>query len=296
MVTNVIVLLFVAAFWAFTFIFLKIEERTITPITIMFGRAIIAFALLFSVALILRKDLLGHMKDAWKFFVFAVLGITAIWIGLAFGQEYVSAGVASVIVTTTPLLTFVILVFILHEEPFSVVGLAGLLIGAAGIVLVIGISNIMGGGGTLKGVLLIFGGFVSFTINGILVGKWAKKIDPVITSVWFLFFASIILGSLAFIFESPMGLPWTGETIAAELALGLICTGLGYFGYYFIIFRAGAYFSSFIFYFIPVFGLLAGHLVLHEKVILSQIVGVVAIIGGVYLVNRAKLRGAAQKK
>ncbi len=149
----------------------------------------------------------------------------------------------------------------------------------------------MSGGGTLKGVLLIFGGFVSFTINGILVGKWAKDIDPVITSTWFLFYASIILGALAFIFESPMGLPWTEEIIAAELALGLVCTGAGYFGYYFILHREGAFFSSFIFYFIPVFGLLAGHFLLSEKVVLTQIIGVMAIVGGVYLVNRAKLMG-----
>lgn len=290
MVTNVIVLLVVAALWAFTFIFLKIEERTISPITIMFGRAIIAFVALLGASLITRKQLFSHLKDAWMFFIFAVLGITVIWIGLAFGQEYVTAGVASVIVTTTPLLTFVILVFILREEPFSIEGLAGLLIGAAGIVLVIGIMNIINGGGTLKGVLLIFGGFVSFTINGILVGRWAKNIDPVITSTWFLFFASIILGSLAFIFESPMALPWSRETILSELALGLFCTGVGYFGYYFIVHREGAYFSSFIFYFIPVFGLLAGFLILHEKVLLSQIIGVVAIICGVYLVNRAKRR------
>jgi drug/metabolite transporter (DMT)-like permease len=290
MVTNVIILFVVAALWAFTFIFLKIEERTITPITIMFGRAIIAFFALLIVSLLTRKALLAHLKDTWKFFVFAVLGITVIWIGLAFGQEYVSAGVASVIVTTTPLLTFLILIFILKEEVFSLQGLAGLLIGAAGIVLVIGIHNIMGGGGTLKGVLLIFGGFVSFTINGVLVGRWAKNIDPMITSTWFLFFASIILGSLAFIFESPRGLPWTHDTIAAELALGLFCTGGGYFGYYYIVHREGAYFSSFIFYFIPVFGVLAGFLLLHEKVILSQIIGVAAIVGGVYLVNRAKFK------
>ncbi len=205
MVTNVIILLVVAAFWAFTFIFLKIEERTITPITIMFGRAIIVFFALLIVSLLTRKALLTHLKDTWKFFVFAVLGITVIWIGLAFGQEYVSAGVASVIVTTTPLLTFLILIFILKEEVFNLQGLAGLLIGAAGIVLVISIHNIMGGGGTLKGVLLIFGGFVSFTINGVLVGRRTKNIDPMITSTWFLFFASIILGARSLLYLRALG-------------------------------------------------------------------------------------------
>ena len=193
-------------------------------------------------------------------------------------------------VTTVPLLTFIILVFLLREEKFHITGLIGLLVGAVGIALVIGIQNILEGGATLKGVLLIGGGFVFFAINGVIVGKWAKGIDPVITSTYYLLLAGIILTVLAFVFESPTQIPWTVDNYLEELAIGVICTASGYFGYYYLIHKAGAFFSSLIFYFIPVFGMLASFLLLNEKVTLPQVIGVAAIIVGVYLVNREKFK------
>ena len=211
-------------------------------------------------------------------------------LGLAFGQEYLSVGLASVMITTIPLVTFILLVLVLRVEPFHVMGLIGLIFGIVGIVLVIGISKIPEDSSTVLGVLLIGGGFLCLAINGILAEKWARGIDPVITATYFLGLGTVILVVLAFIFESPLQVPWTKETIAGELALGIICTGSGFLGYYFIINRAGAYFSSFIFYFIPVFGLLVGHIFLGEKVDIPQIVGVGTIIAGVYLVNRDKFK------
>jgi drug/metabolite transporter (DMT)-like permease len=265
------------------------EEANVPPITIMAGRAIIAFVCLLLVALITKKDLIEHFKHIGKFLVFAILGIVVLWLGLAFGQEYVTAGIGSVMVTITPLLTYIIIVLILKEEKFSISGLVGLLVGVAGIVLVVGVENIIQGGATLKGVLLIGGGFMFFAINGVLVGKWAKHIDPVITSTYYLLIAGIILTALAFIIESPETVPWTVDNYLEELAIGVICTASGYFGYYYLIHKAGAFFSSLIFYFIPIFGMLAGFLLLHEKVLISQVIGVALIIAGVYLVNRAKL-------
>lgn len=286
MVANVVILLTIAFLWAFTFIFVKVEEANITPITIMAGRAIIAFAGILAVTLITKQDLRGHLKDWWKFVVFSIMGITVLWVFLGLGQEEVSAGIASVMPTLTPLLTFVILVFILREEPFSFGGLIGLIIGILGIVLVVGIHDVMTGGGTAKGFAFILLGFAFFAINGILVARWAKHIHPLVTSTYFLFFASIILWTLAFMFEDPTGLPWTVDNYLEELALGIFCTGAGYYGYYYLIHKAGAYFSSFIFYFIPIFGMLAGFLLLKEHYTLLQVAGVPIVFFGVYLINR----------
>lgn len=288
MVANVIILLTIAALWAFTFIFVKVEEADITPITIMAGRAIIAFFGILIVTLITKQDLLGHLKEWWKFVFFAVFGTAVLWAFLGLGQEEVSAGLASVMPTLALLLTFVILLLILREEPFSVQGLIGLVVGVVGIVLVVGIHEVMAGGGTAKGFLLILLGFAFFAINGIMVGKWAKNIHPLVTSTYFLFFVALILTALAFIFENPTELPWTVDNYLEELALGIFCTGAGYYGYYYLIHKAGAYFSSFIFYFIPIFGMLAGYLLLNDHYTLLQIAGVPIVFLGVYLINREK--------
>ena len=290
MLTNVTVLLYAAATWAFTFIFLKIEEREVLPITVMAGRASVGFLTLFIASLIMRKDLKAYLNKLWMSLIFAILAITVLWTALAFGQEYLTAGLASVMVSVVPLVTFVLLVFILREERFSIVGLIGLILGVAGIVMVIGLNNILGGGSTLFGVLLIAGGFIVFAINGVLIGKWAQGMDPIINTTYFLGLGALLLIALAFIFESPIKFPLTKENILSELALGVICTGTAYFGYFYLIHKAGSYFSSFLFYFIPVFGLLAGHLILKEHVAISQMIGVAVIIIGVYLINREKAK------
>ena len=292
MVKNFIVLLYVAGVWALAIAFVKFEEDVIPPITIMAGRALLAFLTLFIISLIMRKDLRGNFKNIKYFLVFAILGITLLWVGLAFGQEYLTVGLASVLVTTLPLITFVILVLILRQQPFQILGLLGLIIGFIGILLVIGIKNVLEGGSTIEGVLLIGGGFVCLAINGILAAKWARGIDPVITTTYFLGLGTVFLIAFAFIFESPLKTPWSADNILSELALGVICTASGYFGYYYLLRNAGAYFTSFIFYFLPVFGLLVGYLAFYEKVTLLQIGGVVLVLAGVYLINR---KGAAKK-
>ncbi len=290
MLKNFLVLLYVALAWAIAILFVKVEEATIPPITIMAGRAILAFITLFIVALITRKDLAGNFKHIGSFLVFAILGITLLWLCLAFGQEYISVGLGSVMVTAMPLVTFIILVLILRVEKFSAVGLIGLLIGILGIALVIGFKNILAGGSTLLGALLMVGGFGFLAVNGVLAGKWAKGIDAIITTTYFLGLGAVMLSALAFIFESPMHVPWTKDTILSELALGIISTATGYFGFYYLIHKAGAYFTSFIFYFIPIFGLLSGHLFMKEKVSVTQIIGVAIVLIGVYLVNREKFK------
>lgn len=290
MIINFAVLVVVAALWAFTFIFVKVEEENIGPITIMAGRAVIAFLELFIIALITRQDLRGHLKHWWKFVVFAILGVTVLWVFLAQGQEHISAGLASVMPTMMLLMTFIILVLILREEPFSYTGLLGLILGIIGIILVVGLHKVMGGGSTMKGVLYIASGFAFFAINGILVGKWAKDIHPLVTTSYFLLFGSIILCSLAFIFENPTTMPWTADNYLEELVLGLICTGAGYYGYYYLIHRAGAYFASFIFYLLPIFGVMAGILLLDNKFSMMQLAGIPIVLFGVYLINREKFK------
>ena len=290
MVINVAVLLGVSIVFTFTFVFLKIEEKTITPITIMAGRCVIAFFLLLALALITKRDLMGHIKHWWKFLTFAVFGITLSWIGLAVGQEGTSVSVAAVLDAVIPIATFVILVVVLREVPFTFQGFLGLLLGAIGIVLVVGVNRLASADATVKGVVILIAAYSIFAANGVLVEKWAKGIDPLITTTYFLFFASIMLTAIAFMFEQPLKLPWTEDNYFEELLLGLFCTGAGYYGYYFLVHRAGAYFSSFIFYLIPVTGMIAGIFILKENFTYLRLLGVPIVLAGVYIVNREKLR------
>jgi len=290
MVLNVFLLFWVAIAIGFSYVFIKMGEESLAPITEMAFRALIGFIGLLVLSLVLRKDLIGHLKDFWRFLVFAILGIVILWLTLAFGEEYVAAGISSVTITTMPLMTFVIMVFILRKQKFSSFGMAGLIIGIFGIVLVVGINNILHGGTTIFGVLIILGGVVFFSINGILVPIIGKGIDTVITTTYFVGIASVILWILTFIFEQPLSSTITEKGIIAELYMGLISTASAFIAYYLLIKRAGPFFASISFYFVPISGVIGSFLILGERLNGLQLVGIVVVLFGVYLINREKFK------
>lgn len=289
MITNIIVLLYVSAVWGSAFVFIKIGEETIAPITEQAGRALIGFLTLLIVSVVLKKDIAGHAKHWFAYIVFAILGLTLLFLGVGLGEQYVSAGLTAVMVSIAPLVTYIIMVFILREERFTMAGVAGLVMGVAGLVLVIGVDKILSGGSALIGVLLIGGGFAFFAVNGVVQPKLASGADPIVSSTYFMGMAAVILSVLAFIFESPLSTPITRENMAAELILGVICTASGFAGYYYILSKAGAFFSSMTFYFVPVFGVLAGVLMLGENLTVTRVIGIGVVFAGVYLINRERL-------
>lgn len=291
MLLNFLALVYVSLAWGSAFVLIKFAEETIAPLTVQAGRCIVGFVALLILSIVLRRDIIGHAKHWFAFLVFAVLGIVFLWITVAFGEEYITAGLATVMVTVSPLVTFIITVFILRSEKFSPLGVVGLLVGVAGLVLVVGIHNILGGSSTLIGALLIIAGFSVFAINGILAPKLASGTDPIVSSAYYTGMATVILWAFAFIFESPLETHLTLTNSAAEVVMGVFSFASGFVVYYWLLNRAGAFFSSMTFYLMPIVGIVGGFLMFREKITIMQVVGILVVFLGVYLINREKVKG-----
>jgi len=287
---KILALVYASLAWGLVFVFIKIAEETIAPLTVQAGRATIGFLALLVVSIVLRKDIIGHAKYWFAFLVFAILGISFLWIVVGLGEEYISAGLTSVLVSVTPLVTFIITVFILRDEPFSVVGLLGLIVGVAGLVLVVGINNIMGAGSKLIGVLLITSGFSVFAVGSIITTRLASNTDPIVSTTYYTGLASVILWAFAFVFESPLKTHLTEQNIFAELIMGIFCFASGFVVYYWLLNKAGPFFSSMTFYLIPIVGTVGGFLILNERIELTQVLGILIVFVGVYLINREKFK------
>lgn len=292
MIINALALIYVSIAWGLAFVLIKFAEETVQPLTVQAGRATIGFLALLILTLALRRDIIGHARHWFAYLVFALLGITYLWVVTALGEEYISAALTSVLVTVSPLVTFIIAVLILRDEPFRASGLIGLIVGVAGLVLVIGIKNIMGSGSTLTGVLLIVSGFSVFAVNGILAPRLASGTDPIVSTTYYTGFASVMLWVIAFIFETPLRTPLTEANVTAEVIMGIFCFASGFVVYYWLLNRAGAFFSSLTFYFIPIMGTLGGYFILKESMNPTQIIGILIVLAGVCLINRTKFKNA----
>lgn len=288
MIKNFLLLLFLGAAWGGAFSLIKYGLRTTGPITEMAARALIAFVTLFIVCLVLRKDIRPKPENWPGYFAFAILGLVQLWLADAYSLELITAGLGSVMVSVMPLATFVITALILRDEKVTLSKVGGLILGVAGLVLVIGIDNILAEGTVLKGVLLIMGGFVLFAVNGVFVPKMITEKDPIITMTNAMLIGAVILLALAFIVEKPLETSWDLYSILAELAFGIIATAGGYVVFYYLIENSGAFFASIAFYLLPVFGMLSGVIFLGDKTNASQIAGIGVVILGIYMINRVK--------
>ena len=290
MLANIAALLFVSFGWGTAFVFIKNAEETVSPLTVQSIRATIGFLSLLLLSIILRKDIRGHARHWFAFLVFAVLGVAYLWIVVGFGQEYISAGLTSVLVTVAPMITFIITVLIFKSEPFSFKGLAGLLIGIVGLMLVVGINNILTGGSTLTGVLLIVSGFAVFGINGVIAPRLATGTDTLVSTTYYVGMAVVIMWVIAIIFEKPLESDFSLNFILAEIYMGLVCFAAAFVVYYWLLNRAGAFFSSLSFYLVPIMGVISSYVILGEKVTTTQVIGMLIVFVGVYLINNKKTK------
>lgn len=288
MLANIAALLFVSFAWGTAFVFIKYAEETATPLTIQSLRATIGFLSLLILSLILRKDIIGHAKHWFAFLVFAILGVAYLWLVTGLGEVYISAGLTSVLVTVAPMITFVLAVFILKNEPFSITGVAGLIVGIVGLLMVIGIKSIFAGSSTLTGVLLIVSGFAVFAVNGIIAPRLASGTDSIVSTTYYTGMAVVIMWVFTFIFESPFQTNFTEKFLLAEIYMGLVCFAAAFVVYYWLLNRAGAFFSSLTFYLVPVMGVLGSSFFLGEKIKSIQIIGILIVFLGVYLINKKK--------
>ena len=289
MVLNYLILIVISSFWALGFLFVKVGERSITPISEMTLRAVIAAITLVIICIILKKDLIKPLRKFRAFLLFSVLGVTIPWLGIAYSEEIISSGLAATMLAILPIFTYLITTFIIKTEKFTVHGAAGLAIALLGLVLVIGVNNILSHNSTLMGAMIILGAFFSYAVNGILVPVYAKDTDPFVIITYTIGFAAIIIAVLAFIIEEPTMVTFNTENILALLGLAVISTAFGFSGYYFLIDRAGPFFTSLLGYLAPVFGVIFGVVFLDNRFNTLQLVGIALVLLGIVLINKQKL-------
>jgi len=289
MALNYLILIIISSFWALGFLFVKVGERSITPISEMTLRAVIAAITLVIICIILKKDLIKPLRKFRAFLLFSVLGVTIPWLGIAYSEETISSGLAATMLAFLPIFTYLITTFIIKTEKFTVHGAAGLAIALLGLVLVIGVNNILSHNSTLMGAMIILGAFFSYAVNGILVPVYAKDTDPFVIITYTIGFAAIIIAVLAFIIEKPTMVTFNTENILALLGLAVISTAFGFSGYYFLIDRAGPFFTSLLGYLAPVFGVIFGVVFLDNRFNTLQLVGIALVLLGIVLINKQKL-------
>ncbi|MGA8922116.1 MAG: DMT family transporter [Candidatus Dormiibacterota bacterium] len=275
-----------ALIWGVSFLLIKLAIRDMSPTAVLLFRSASGCLTLAVIVLLMGRPLFG---EGWRtrlvsFGIMAVTNAVVPWIAIAWGEEHITSGLASILNSTTSLWTAVLIYWVMPAERPSAVNYAGVLIGFAGVVILV-LPDILANGlsGSLLGTLAVLVAALSYAVNALYQRRKMRNVS----------IFEVSLGQLvaSVIFAIPIAAPsiphvhFALVSMAAVVALGAGGTGIAYLLYYYVMNQLGAVRAAGVTLLVPVTAVFWGVLLLHETLSLTIVVGMVVILSGIVLTN-----------
>ena len=293
---NVVLLLALASLWGPSFLFIKIAVGTIPPLTLVAIRLGLA-AIFLAAFLRLRRIALPDRFEDWKKFIFMGFIANALPFALiSFGEQFADSGAASILNGTTPIFTILIAHYFLEDERLTGSRLLGVMIGFAGILLIFlpelnqWLRGGLGSGQEALGLGAILLGAICYGVAIVYSRRRLRGIPPLVGPTAQMIAAAILITPFSLVVDRPFTLSPSPAALMAAGVLGIFGTALAYLVYYQMLDTAGATFISFVTYLLPPIGVVLGVIFLNESPTLYAIAGMITILMGIVIVNRAQQR------
>ncbi|MBT7581510.1 MAG: DMT family transporter, partial [Kordiimonadaceae bacterium] len=277
--------------WGTSFLVIKIVSPTVPPLTITATRITIGALVIAAIVLLKGEKLPTHSSIWIKGSIIGLIGTGIPFVFISWAVQYINSGTAAITMSIIPLSVFIMAHFAHHDEKMSWMGLIGILSGICG-VLVLFYDTLMSSTGHALGTYALIAMLVSafgYALANILIKKYVKT-DPVNTSFVMLTTSALFIWPLAALFENPFSLNFGMTEIVSLTYLGFLPTGLATMVLVIFTQKAGSTFVSYNTYFIPIFGVFAGYLVLDEALKQTTFISILFIIIGIYIAQKQKKR------
>jgi drug/metabolite transporter (DMT)-like permease len=283
--------LLLSLLWGSAFFHIEIALRDVGPLTIVLTRLSLA-----ATALILYCFATGARIPALRPLIgsFLVMGVTATALPfslIALGQTRITSGLASMFIASTPLITVLVAHLWGRAEPATPAKLSGVVIGLAGVGVLMGPDVLAGLSGSAAGQIAMLGAALCYAIAAVF-GRRFRDVPPPVTAAGMLTSASLVIAPVAFALETPFR-PLPGPAAFASMtALALLSTSLAYILYFRILASAGSTNAMLVTLVQPPLAILLGVLFLGERLEWNQTGGLALILAGLLLVDGRIVRMA----
>ena len=280
-------LLGLSVLWGGSFLFNGILVQSLPPLTIVAGRVGIAAITLWGVLGVLRIPAPRGWQLWASLFVMGLLNNVVPITLIVWGQTQISAGLAAILNATTPLFTVLLAHVLTEDETLTPARGLGVLLGLAGVVVLIGPEVLQGLGSDVISQLAVVAPAVSYACAGIFGRRFRSwGINPIATATGQVTASTVLLAPVALLVDQPWTLGTSPTQAWLALAgLGILSTALAYILYFRILARAGATNVLLVTMLIPVSAVVLGALVLREQLAAGQVIGMGLIALGVLSID-----------
>ena len=287
-------LLVLSLLWGGSFLFTGIAVRELPAFTIVALRVGLAALILnvFVRAMGLRVPWDGRLWAA--FFGMGLLNNVVPFSLIVWGQSHIASGLASILNATAPLFTVIVAHFLTADEKMTGNRLAGVVIGFAGVVVMIGSAAIHNLGTNILAQLACLTAALCYAFASVFGRRFRNLgIAPVATATGQVTASTIILIPIVLLIDQPWTLAAPSlPTWGAVVAIATLSTALAYILYFRILATAGATNIQLVTFLIPVSAILLGSFVLGERLDPKHFAGMGLIGLGLAAIDGRLLRFA----
>lgn len=282
--TEWLIFLALGFFWGSSYLFIKLAVGSFGTFTLVAVRLLFGAGLLWTVVVLSRVELPRQPRMYGHLAVMATINIAIPFALITWAERSVDSSIAAILTAAVPLFVILLAPFFLPDEPIRVNGLAGLVVGFVGVIILAG-RDLSGSGGELLGAVALIGAALSYACGAIYARRNVRGLRPMVPAVFQVSFAFVIMTTMAFLFEHPLASTPDATAIFSIVWLGLLGSGLAYLCFFRLLGPWGATRLTMVSYVIPVVGIVLGFTILQETIDGRVVLGTALILAGIGLVN-----------
>jgi len=276
--------------WGVQYLLIKLAVGEIGSADVAWCDVALGAAVLVPLAAI--RGEIGGLSERWRpIAALAVLQLALPSLLIAISERWIRSSLAGTLAATIPLLVVPLAPLFGVREPLDARRAAGLLVGFAGVVVLLGFDAPKNfDEWTGVGCMLLAA--LAYAASPLIIERHlqAGQQQDLGSAAASLVLAAMLLSPAA-IWAMPSHWP-SLTALTALVGLGAISTGLGLALYFFLIREAGAARAAVVTYFKPAVAAVLGALVLHEPFPMSSMLGLLMILLGSWLATQRPSRGS----
>src|SRR3954471_10266897 len=288
-------LLLLATLWGASYTLIKLGVATIPPLTLIAARTLVAGLLLL---IVMKWRGLAFPMDAanWRrFMVQACLNSVIPFTLIAWAEQSLDAGLATILSSTSPIFAFLLTFAAARREPGAGRKLFGVVAGLAGICLIVGVQALGGLGEQLAAQVAVVAATICYA-SAAIFSRGFKGLDPMAPAAGSLLCGAAILVPVGLVVDRPWTLVPSTSSVLALLGLAVFSTALAFVIYFRLIQTLGSVGTTAQAYLRVPIGVALGVLFLGESLTATAWIGLGCVVIGVAAMTMPSRKAATAAK
>jgi drug/metabolite transporter (DMT)-like permease len=273
-------LVLLATLWGASYTFIKLGVESIPPVTFIAARTTIAAVVLVGI-LHGRSVAMPTDLAVWRrFLVQACLNSVIPFTLIAWAEQSVDAGLATILNSSAPIFVFILTWCLADQQSVTGRQFFGVISGTIGICLIVGVEALSGIGQQLTAELAILAATICYA-GAAIFGRNFQGLDPMLPATGSLLCGAIVLIPISLVVDHPWTLAPSSRSILALMCLSIFSTALAFTIYFRLIQTLGSMAATSQAYLRVPIGVAIGVAFLGENLAPTTLIGLVCVIAGV---------------